>query len=107
MKTKRVVRLSCLLVLLFVMMIPSKSEAVENETNIGITFEKAIKKEEVEVKPPIIDDGSNKPPIRMLPQTGEMLASLIVILIGFSLFIFSIGILAIRELYQKTSWEVN
>jgi LPXTG-motif cell wall-anchored protein len=43
----------------------------------------------------------------MLPQTGEMLASLIVILIGFSLFIFSIGILAIRELYQKTSWEVN
>lgn len=80
-------------------------ELSEKETNVGIQFEKGQSQSKDDIKPPLIDGGDNRRPIRMLPETGELLTSLIIILLGISCFIFSIGVFFIKQLYQRTSWE--
>lgn len=108
MQKKIVVKINCLLVLFSIMVLFTVNPVVEaskDETNVGITFEQSKETQNPEVKPPLIDGGENRPSQTMLPRTGELLTSIIVLLIGISIFIFSLGILVIRQLYQKTIWE--
>ncbi len=108
MQKKIVVQANCLMVLFSIMLLFTMNkivEATEDETNVGITFEHSSEITKPEVKPPLIDGGNNRPSQNMLPRTGELLTSLIVLLIGASIFVFSLGILVIRQLYQKPSWE--
>lgn len=102
---KLFVKLSCFLVFMCVFTGITEAYASENQnnTNIGIIFEKEV--DIPTIKPPLIDGGNEKPPLRMLPKTGELLTSMIIILIGISLFIFGIGIIVIKQLYKETSWE--
>ncbi len=96
----------CLILFLTVSSTSTQAEEVKKEkTEVGIELEVPIPKKE-EPKPPLIDGGDNKPDQRLLPKTGELLSSLIVVLLGISLFIFSLGVLAIKRLYQTASWEV-
>lgn len=101
------VRLSCLLVIIcfFISLSQNQATTYRDDTDLGITFKKEKGTIVEDDKPPLIDGGNNKPPVRMLPQTGEMLTSLIVILLGLSLFIFSIGIFTIKHLYREPGWE--
>ena len=82
-------------------------ETSKNNSIVGIKFDdiSSIGNEDMD-KAPLIEGGSNKPPIRMLPQTGELLSSLIVILSGISFLIFTMGVYSIKQLYQQASWEV-
>lgn len=97
-----------LCVILF-LLIPSgmtqAEEVKKSETEIGIELEIFTPKED-KVKPPLINGGDNMSDHRLLPQTGELLTSLIIVLIGISLLIFVLGVLSIKQIYQTTYWEV-
>lgn len=104
---KLFVKLSCFLVFMCVFTGITETYASENQnnTNIGIIFEKEKEVDIPTIKPPLIDGGNEKPPLSMLPKTGELLTSMIIILMGISLFIFGIGIIVIKQLYKEASWE--
>ncbi|MEG0286209.1 MAG: hypothetical protein RR494_09100 [Vagococcus sp.] len=109
MRKSLLVVISTLVTLSFLLLSFTVNQAEEGnkkESPVGIQFEKERKKDSGEGKPPLINGGSNKPPVRLLPETGELLTSLIFILLGISIVIFSLGVLTIKQLYQKTSWEV-
>jgi hypothetical protein len=78
----------------------------EADTRVGVEFEKSDKLPDEITKPPKIDGGDNQTGYQILPRTGELLTSLVIILTGLSILIFSVGVLSIRQLYQTTSWEV-
>lgn len=103
------VRLVSCLVLIFLLLTPltlSYAKGInKGETEVGIELEVVTPKKEIDKKPPLIDGGSNKKNYQFLPQTGELLSSLIVILLGISLFIFSLGVMSIKQLYQTTGLE--
>lgn len=80
-------------------------EAKKFDTEIGIEIEKYDSPVDPE-KPTIIDGGDNNTDYRLLPKTGELLSSLIVILLGISILIFSLGVISLRQLYQLSVWEV-
>lgn len=99
---------SCLCLGFFLIIPSSLSHAegiTELETEVGIELEKSEEKEEPK-KPPLIDDGKDKKIYDVLPKTGELISTLIIILLGISLLIFSLGVLSMKQLYQIPSWEV-
>lgn len=76
------------------------------DTEIGIEIEKADRIVVDSEKPKLIDGGSNHNNYQLLPKTGELLSSLIVVLIGISFLIFFVGVISIKRLYQLSVWEV-
>lgn len=99
---------SCLCTILFLafsVTFVQAEEVKKSETNVGVQIEQSDVQKEVS-KPPLINGGNNTPDQRLLPKTGELLSSLIVVLLGLSLFIFGLGVMSIKQLYQTTSWEV-
>ena len=74
------------------------AEQSELKSDVSIYFEKGPdNSDEVITEPkPEPTDKPRKP----LPKTGEMLASLLVLLSGVSLVIFTIGLYAVKQVYQ-------
>lgn len=96
---------SCLVFMLLTFPILSYAENEKKvETEIGIELEDVPKKNNT--KPPLIDGGNDKKNDNLfLPKTGELLSSLIIILLGISLLIFSLGVITIKQFYQRTRLE--
>lgn len=96
----------CVIVFLLVPYHVAKAEEVKkSQTEIGIELE-MYTKEEGNIKPPLINGGNNSGNNKLLPKTGELLSSVIAVLAGISLLIFSVGVLSIKQIYQTASWEV-
>lgn len=87
--------------------VASANKVIDKRTDIGVEFEKNNdgKVKPPIIKPPLIDGGGNTDNNKLLPQTGEMIASLIVMLIGLSIIVFITGVLILKHLYQELSWE--
>lgn len=76
------------------------AEGQDHKTSIEISFGESSKEEpEKPIKEetkPVIKDDSRKP----LPKTGELLASLIFLLMGVALIIVVLGIFTMKKIYR-------
>lgn len=95
------VLLGCLVVLTIVNFSNVAEATNSNQTDIGVQF-----KDEAEVIPPVnlpgnIYEPPVKPSIRpsLLPKTGELISSFIVVLLGISVLIITLGISYLRRIY--------
>ena len=114
-KKRRLFRLIGLLVVLLAIG-TSKSvmaSVAEKGTTVGVEFEATVDssgnpKPKPKPKPPVIDGGGQQIDSKLLPKTGEVITSLIVMLIGISIAVFVLGMMILKKTYQehdKLSWE--
>lgn len=103
-------KLSVLLSMMFCVLMPlttfaTQTEVHKKETDVVVEFEKTKESDVVPPKPPVIDPGGDTGPVKILPSTGEIITSIIVMLIGLSVCIFVLGVTVLRQIHQKLSWE--
>lgn len=74
--------------------------ATQRKTDIGITF-KEIKKDDIQ---PPNKVGPIKPTGK-LPSTGELITSVIWMLLGTSILIFFVGMISLKTIMSNKLWE--
>lgn len=80
-----------------------KSE--ERRTDVGVEFETGYDESSSDSKESVYKPQEKLPSQNILPQTGEVITSLIVMLIGVSLLIFILGVIVLKQFYEEISWE--
>lgn len=82
----------------------SQFDTDKNTTDFGIEFEKKtdIITDEPS-KSPTIDNGGDLG-TQLLPKTGEMITSMIIILIGISIVVFLMGLVILKNIYVEVNW---
>ncbi|WP_348921153.1 hypothetical protein [Enterococcus rotai] len=74
----------------------------QEDTNIGITFSSDQKSA---IEPPSKVTPGPPKSIGKLPSTGELITSVIWMLLGSSVLIFFVGIVSLRAVMSKNVWE--
>ncbi|MEG0285814.1 MAG: LPXTG cell wall anchor domain-containing protein [Vagococcus sp.] len=100
--------LVCLVSLIIFSPTITKAEISETKNNLETKTEIEIKKgpDKVITKDEeTIYEPSEPKPIRILPQTGEIITTFIYVIVGLSLLIFLIGILINRMTREYIRWE--
>lgn len=92
--------------------VEAATSAVNGSTTIvGVEFEQTTDSSGTKPpkpKPPVIDGGGHKVNPQILPKTGEVITSLIIMLLGVSIAVFVLGIVILKQVYQEQqemSWE--
>ncbi|MBP2097247.1 hypothetical protein [Enterococcus rivorum] len=85
---------------------------LNDPTSVGITLVKDDTVTPPAPKPPVKDDvpllgttAEIAKPGRRLPSTGELITSLIWIILGLSMLIVVVGVFSLRNIMQNLAWE--
>lgn len=79
----------------------SATEAVtQRETDVGIAFKKM---EKDDVQPP--NNVGTMKPTGKLPSTGELITSVIWMLLGTTILIFFVGMISLKTIMSNNLWE--
>lgn len=80
----------------------TEASARKGETEVGIIFSE---KQKEGIQPPNKITPNPSKPIGKLPSTGELITSVIWMLLGTSVLIFFVGMISLKAIMSNNLWE--
>ena len=81
---------------------PAQADVLRENTEVGITFSE---KQKDTIQPPSKITPNTMKPVGKLPSTGELITSVIWILLGTSILIFFVGMISLKAVMSNNLWE--
>lgn len=82
-----------------------KIDNTDRVTEADVIIEKKENEKEVEQDKETIYTPKKAVPLRVLPNTGEVLMSFIYIIVGLSVLIFIFGVIVSKTIHDEIRWE--